>query len=239
MMKTSRLGAGVALLALLVAAPANAQFEKFLKMLGLGDDTKVSTEEIVSGLKEALQIGTGNAVDVTGRIDGYFANEAIRIVMPEKLEAVEKGLRMAGFGERVDEFILSMNRAAENAAPAAKEIFWAAIKEMDFSDARQILDGGDTAATDYFREHTGERLGEAFRPIVAQSMDEVGVTKKYKELVGATRSIPFLKTEDVDLDAYVVARATDGLFFVLAEEESKIRKDPTARVTDLLKKVFE
>jgi hypothetical protein len=229
----------VAILVSLAAVPAEAQFDDFLKMLGLGGDTELSTEDIVAGLKEALEVGTGNAVDITGRIDGYFANEAIRIVIPDKLEPAEQALRMVGYGEPVDEFILSMNRAAETAAPAAKEIFWTAIKEIDFDDARQILDGGETAATDYFREHTSERLSDAFRPIVERSMDEVGVTKQYKELVGMTRSIPFLKTEAFDLDSYVVDQSLDGLFYVLAEEERKIREDPAARVTDLLKKVFE
>lgn len=222
----------------LMPFPASAQVEQISKGLGLGDNSGLSTEQIVGGLKDALEVGTDNTVSLTGQVDGYFQNEVIKILMPEELQKFEKGLRRAGFGDQVDDFILSMNRAAEKAAPAAKELFWQAIREMSFADAREILQGGDTAATEYFRETTSDRLTEVFYPVVKESMDEAGVTKQYKTLVGYAKNIPFLKTQDLDLDAYVVSKSLDGLFYVLGEEERKIREDPAAQVTDSLKMVF-
>ncbi len=220
------------------AAPASAQLGRILRGLGLGRPGGLNDAKIASGLKEALQIGTQNAVNLTGRLDGYFRNEVIKILMPEKLQTLEKGLRLVGYGPRVDEFVLSMNRAAERAAPRAKAIFWDAIGEMSFEDARKILNGGDTAATDYFQDKTTDRLAAAFRPVVDKAMNEVGVTRRYKELIGRYEAIPFVTSERLDIDQYVVTKALDGLFYVVGEEERKIRTNPTARVTDLLKEVF-
>jgi len=205
---------------------------------GLGKNKGLSNETVVSGLKEALRIGSGNAVSLNGKVDGYFKNAAIKILMPEKLKPLEKGLRFAGQSRQVDEFVLSMNRAAEKAAPFAKDIFWGAIKRMTFTDATRILKGGDTAATDYFREATTEELATAFQPIVTQSMESIGVTRQYKVLAGRYNALPFVKSQAFDLDRYVVDKALEGLFYVLAEEERKIRTDPAARVTDLLRTVF-
>jgi hypothetical protein len=230
----------LALAAIIVVstAPDSTQLEQVFKKLGLGKRNELSDEKITSGLKEALQVGTDNAVRSTGRPDGYFGNEAIKVLMPEKLRTLEKGLRAIGYGPDVDEFVLSMNRAAERAAPHAKAIFWDAILELSFEDARQIFSGGDTAATDYFRDKTTDKLVGAFTPVVEEAMDEVGVTRQYNQLVGRARAIPFLKSEFVDINEYVVSKALDGLFYVLAEEERKIRKDPAARITELLKEVF-
>jgi len=226
------------MIVLLTALPASAQLDQILKGLGISQKSGLSDVKIASGLKEALKIGTQNAVNLTGRLDGYFMNQAIKILMPEKLRTMEKGLRALGLGSQVDEFILSMNRAAERAAPAAKSIFWDAIGEMTFEDARKILGGGNTAATDYFKAKTTDKLTVAFKPAVDQAMNEVGVTRQYKELVGKFQSIPFMKSESYDIDQYVVAKALDGLFYVVGEEEKKIRTNPAARVTDLLKEVF-
>jgi hypothetical protein len=223
---------------LLFGGPVAAQLEDFTKRLGLGDKTQLSDEKVGSGLKEALKIGTGNAVSLTGKSDGYFKNEAIKILMPEKLAAVEKGLRAVGYGPQVDELVLSMNRAAEKAAPAAKDIVWGAVTEMSFEDARKILGGGDTAATEYFKGKTTGKLTETFRPVVEKSMQEVGVARQYDALVGRAQSLPFVKVPSFDLNQYVVGKALDGLFLMVAEEERKIRKDPAARVTGLLKEVF-
>lgn len=223
---------------LLIGGPAAAQLEDFSKRLGLGDKTSLSDEKVASGLKEALKIGAGNAVGVAGKTDGYFRNEAIKILMPEKLAAVEKGLRAAGYGPQVDELVLSMNRAAEKAAPAARDIVWDAVKGMSFEDARKILGGGETAATDYFRERTTGKLTEAFRPVVEKTMEEVGVARQYNALTGRAQALPFVKVPSFDLNQYVVGKALDGLFSLVAEEERKIRKDPAARVTGLLKEVF-
>lgn len=223
----------------LSASPASAaQLDWIFKGLGVGQQGGLSDVRLASGLKEALQIGSENAVNLTGRLDGYFQNQAIKILMPEKLQTLEKGLRMVGYGPRVDEFVLSMNRAAEQAAPFAKQILWDAIGEINFDDARKILTGGDTAATEYFKAKTTDKLVAAFRPVVGQTIDEVGVTRQYKELVGLVQIIPFIKREAFDIDHYVVTKALDGLFHMVGEEERKIRTDPTARVTDLLKEVF-
>jgi len=228
----------VGMVVLLTALPASAQLDRIFKGLGIGQKGGLSDAKIGSGLKEALKIGAENTVSLTGKTDGYFLNQAIKILMPEKLRSLEKGLRAVGYGPQVDEFVLSMNRSAEQAAPFAKQIFWDALGEMTFEDARRIWSGTETAATDYFKGKTTDKLTATFRPVVEKTMNEVGVTRQYNELVGRFQAIPFVKSESFDIDHYVVTKALDGLFHVLGEEERKIRKDPTARVTDLLKEVF-
>jgi hypothetical protein len=226
---------------LLFAPPALAQLDTILKEVetysrsgsGATGDAKIG-----AGLKQALQVGTENAVKLTGKTDGYFGNQAIKILMPERLKTVEKGLRTAGYGGEVDKLVLSMNRAAERAAPEAKQIFWDAIGKMTIDDAQRILKGTPTAATDYFKDKTSASLTLAFRPIVDKAMDEVGTARQYNELLGQAKAIPFLKTESYDLDRYVVGKALDGLFRVVGDEERKIRTDPAARVTTLMKEVF-
>jgi hypothetical protein len=218
----------------LAASPAEAQLDRLLRLPNVG----ASDAKIGDGLKEALQVGTEKAVSLTGQTDGYFANTLIKILMPESLRTVERGLRVVGQGERVDEFVLSMNRAAERAAPAAKNIFWDAIAGMTIDDGRRILQGSNTAATDYFKEKTTEKLTAAFGPVVSSAMDEVGVTRQYKELVGAAQALPFVNVQSLDLDRYVVGKALDGLFVVVGQEEQQIRTNPAARVTPLLKEVF-
>ena len=218
--------------------PASAQIGELLNKLGLGQKSGLSDVKVGDALKEALQVGTENTVSLTGRPDGYFMNEAIKIMMPEKLRTLEKGLRAVGYGPQVDEFVLSMNRAAEKAAPLSKQILLDSIGEMTFDDARKILAGSETAATDYFKGKTRDKLTAAFRPIVDKTMNEVGVTQQYKSLVGRFQAIPFVKSELFDIDSYVVGKALDGLFNVLGEEERKIRTNPAAQVTDLLKEVF-
>jgi hypothetical protein len=195
--------------------------------------------QFISGLKEALSVGTANAVSATSKVDGYFANQAIRILMPDKVRKVADALGKVGYQGEVDEFVLSMNRAAEKAAPLAKAYFVEAIREMTFEDARKILDGEDTAATEYFRGKTQKKLYDDFRPVVSASMDEVGVTRSYKNMVGRYAGLPLVgKPESVDLDHHVTTKALDGLFYMLGQEEKKIRTDPAARVTELLKTVF-
>ena len=170
-------------LILALVLPANAQLEKILG--GLGSPGNQSDSKTASGLKEDLQVGTDHAVDLTGTIDGFFANDAIKILMPEKFCTVEKGLRMAGMGAKVDEFELSMNRAAEKAAPAARGIFKDALNQMTFDDARKILTGGNTAATEYFRSKTSEKLASTFKPTVESAMADT-VLKGNKPQVNNT-----------------------------------------------------
>jgi len=223
---------------LISCAPARAQLEQIGKALGLGSKTQLGDTKIASGLKEALKVGAENAVKLTGKTDGYYRNEAIKILLPKNLRTMERGLRAVGGGQKVDEFELSMNRAAESAAPEARKIFADAILKMTIDDARKILNGGDTAATDYFKSKTTGELTLAFRPIVERSMDKFTVTQQWNALVGQFRSIPFAKNPSLDINQYVVGKALDGLFFMLGQEEKKIRTDPTARVTTLLKEVF-
>jgi len=223
------------------AAPASAQLDSILKEMDTLTRPGAATPggvKVGAALKQALQVGTENAVRLTGKTDGYFTNKAIKILMPERLRTVERGLRTAGYGSEVDKLVLSMNRAAERAAPTAKKFFWDAIGEMTIDDAQRILNGTPTAATDYFKGKTSPSLRIAFRPIVEKAMNEVGTVRQYNELLGQAKAIPFLKTEDYELDRYVVGKALDGLYYVVGEEERKIRSDPSARVTDLLKDVF-
>lgn len=226
----------LALLALAFALPANAQLDRILG--GLGNRANQGDSKTASGLKEALQIGTDHAVDLTGTTDGFFRNEAIKILLPEKLRSVEKGLRMAGMGTKIDEFELSMNRAAEKAAPAARGIFKDALMQMTFEDARKILTGGDTSATEYFKGKTSEKLAATFRPTVESTMADTGVVTQYRQLAGGLPSLPFGRSQSFDITDYVVGRALDGLFYMVGQEETKIRTNPAARVTPLLKDVF-
>lgn len=222
-------------------APGWWLFSQLFKGLELGQQGGLDNGRIGSGLKEALRIGTQNAVALTGRSNGYFNNPAIKILMPQQLQMLETTMQMAGYGPQVDAFVLSMNQAAERAAPAATQIFTDALSAMTFEDAHTILAGGDTAATDYFKVKTSSQLVAAFRPIVEQTMNEVGAVRRYKELVTLFtlyQSIPFMTSATFDIDQYVVSKSLDGLFLVLGEEERKIRTDPMARVTDLLKEVF-
>jgi hypothetical protein len=195
--------------------------------------------EVAAGLKEALAAGTGNAVQSLSKADGYFGDAAVKILMPGKMQQAAELLKKAGYQKEVDDFILSMNRAAEQAAPKAKPIFEDAVKNMSFEDAQKILNGGNTAATDYFKGKTSPQLTQAFKPIIADSMNQVGVTHSYKALTDRyTSMVPFGKMDSLDLDSYVTQKSLDGLFLKVGQEEAKIRTNPAARTTDLLKKVF-
>ena len=207
------------------------------KALG-GSAGGLSNDEITAGLKEALQVGTEKAVGLVSRPDGFYKNPAIKIPLPESVQKVEKLLRTAGYGKKVDAFELSMNRAAERAAPEAKSIFWDAISDMSFDDAQKILNGRNNEATLYFQNKTSARLHEIFKPIVKDAMGEVGVTRSYQDLNSQITSLPFGKSASFDLDRYVTDGALKGLFKMLAEQERQIRTQPAARVTDLLQKVF-
>ena len=198
----------------------------------------VSQNEIVDGLKEALEIGTGNTVQALSQLNGYYNNPQLKIPLPQSFQKFEKIIRTTGFGSELDAFELSMNRAAEKAAPEAKTLFVDAIKEMTIADADKILKGADNEATAYFKTKTSNQLQALFKPIIGQSMESVGVTRSYQSLSEKVQTIPFVSDYAIDLDDYVTEKSIDGLFIRLAEEESKIRNDPAARVTELLKKVF-
>ena len=204
----------------------------------LGGSGALSNDEITAGLKEALEVGTEKAVALVSKVDGYYRNPDIKIPLPESVLKVEKLLRAAGYGQKVDAFELSMNRAAERAAPEAKSIFSNAITRMSFEDARKILNGRDNEATLYFKDKTSGQLQELFKPIVKEAMGEVGVTRTFQDLNARAESLPFGKSFSFDLDQYVTDGALKGLFKMLAEQERQIRTEPAARVTDLLRKVF-
>jgi hypothetical protein len=231
---------------LLVTPPASAknlqdQWNEFKQeyLDNHNSSSALDSDTIVKGLKEALSIGSRNSVGVVSKVDGYFKNPLIMIPLPDNIRKIERALRAAGLGREVDNFILSMNRAAERAAPRALDLFIGAVKEMTIPDAVSILRGNDTAATDYLRNKTSDKLYKAFRPEVSAAMDSVGVTRSFKKLMDKAKKIPFLKSETVDLDHYVTTKALNGLFLMVGREEAKIRKDPAARVTDLLRKVFK
>ncbi|MBN1551464.1 DUF4197 domain-containing protein [bacterium] len=201
-------------------------------------ETGLPDSTIADGLLEALTIGSGNAVDLASKTDGYFKNSKIKIPLPKELQKAEDLIRTAGLGDKLDEFVLSMNRAAEEAAPKAKPIFLDAVKGMSFTDARKILQGNDNEATIYFKEKTYDSLRDVFQPVVGEAMSKVEVTKHYQDLEKSLANLPISGISDVKLDKYVTEQALDGLFKLLAEEEAKIRKDPSARLTDILKNVF-
>lgn len=202
--------------------------------------TRISDATAALGLKDALKKGVTVAVDQLGREDGYFENPEVRIPLPKSLDRVERVVRFAGYGERVDDFELAMNRAAEKAVPVAADIFIDAIMQMTFDDARRILfSGEDDAATQFFRRTSEARLRENFRPIVEDFTEEVGVTRSYKEMMNKAGFMAFFVGSDArDLDGYITEKALDGLFYVVAQEEMKIRRDPIGRTTRILRQVF-
>jgi hypothetical protein len=184
-------------------------------------------------------VGTRNAVEQTSVRDGFLGNDRIRIPLPDTLEPMAQGLRAVGFGAQVDELDVAMNRAAEQAAGEAADVFWKGIQQMSFADAQAILAGDDTAATDYFERTTRDDLSARFQPIVDGKMDEVGLVRSYDGLLAQYTALPFTEKPELDLRSYVTERALDGLFTVLGEQEREIRTDPAARTTALLREVFE
>ncbi len=194
--------------------------------------------EVANGLKEALNKGIEKGVSQLSKPDGYFMDPQIKIPLPEEAQIVETKLRQLGQGAKVDEAILSLNRAAEDAANGAKDIFIAAIKSMTVTDAMGLLKGNDDAATRFLESTTRAALVEKFRPIVKASLDKVGATKHWNTIFTTYNKLPMVNNINPDLEEYATNKAIDGLFLQIAKEELDIRKNPGARVTDLLKKVF-
>jgi hypothetical protein len=207
------------------------------KNIGGGLGSGLSNEDIISGLKDALRVGTDSSSKKLGKLDGYFADAAIKILMPAEAQKVEKTLRNLGMGNMVDKAILSMNRAAEDAAKGVGTIFWSSIKQMSVTDGLQILRGSDTAATAYLKKTTTAELVTKFRPVIDSSLIKFDATKYWNDVFTAYNKVSFKKV-NTDLTAYVTERALSGLFYNIALQEQKIRKDPAAQVTGILKKVF-
>lgn len=197
----------------------------------------LSTEEIASGLKEALQVGATKGTEKLSSVDGFFKDAVIKILMPEEAKKVEQTLRSFGFGKQVDNAILSMNRAAEDASKSAAPIFIDAIKQISIQDALGILQGGDFAATDFLKNKTTTALTEAFRPVIEKSLEKVNATKYWNTLFTTYNKFSAEKV-NTDLPAYVTEKGLSGIFYQVGQEEQKIRKDPLARTSDILKKVF-
>lgn len=244
-MQFARTSAAVLALCL-ISAPGQAGWRDLLDKLPLPSQStstsgvqSLTGSEISAGLKEALDKAAQIAVSQLGRDGGYLDNPTVRIPIPQRLSWVEKGLRAIGRDAMVDEFEGTMNHAAERAVPVALDEFRSAIRAMSVADAKAILTGPDDAATQYFRAQRGDSLREKFRPIVSAATARTGVTSSYKKMVAtAGGASALIDTRSLDLDSYVTDKALDGLFLTMAQEEKRIRENPVARSTELLKKVF-
>jgi hypothetical protein len=235
---------------LYLSGPVQAGWQDALQgdlggVLGGGDSSSnavsaLSQTEMIGGLKEALAQGTETAINSLGKTDGFLANDLVKIPLPENVQKVADLARRLGGKKYVDEFVTTMNRAAESAVPEAATIFSDSIRDMSVQDAEKILSGADDSATQYFRETAGARLAEKFKPMVKQATDAAGVTTAYKNMVGqAGPMVSMLGGNDLtDVDGYVTNKAIDGLFKMIAAEEKRIRANPLASGSDLMKKVF-
>jgi hypothetical protein len=224
----ARIFARIALLVslLAVAAPSPAQLDK------------ISNQDASAGLKAALEKGSTVAVAALGRPDGFFGNPQVKIPLPESIRSAEKLMRSFGMGKYADDLILTMNRAAESAVPEAKQLFIGAVKNMSVQDAKGILTGGNTAGTEYFKRTTSDQLRAKFLPIVQNATKKVDLASKYNNYAEQGAKYGLVKKEHANLDSYVTQKALDGLFFMVAEEEKKIRANPVGAGSDLLKRVF-
>lgn len=232
---------------LLLTHNSNAQFKKILdqgkKAVNdagkTGGGSGLSNNEVVAGLKQALEIGSNNAGNQLSVLNGYFGNQLIKIIMPPEARQVESTLRSIGMGKEVDKAILAMNRAAEDAAKKAAPIFVNAIKSMSIQDGLSVLKGGNGAATNFLKGRTNTELSNAFRPVIENSLRKVDATKYWSQLFTVYNRLPTTRNKiNPDLTGYVTERALNGLFITVEQEENKIRQNPAARVTDLLRKVF-
>ncbi len=204
----------------------------------LGSD-QLSTEEVASGLKEALIKGISEGSASASKLNGYLGNPQIKIPFPPDVQRVEDKLRSIGLDKQVDQFIETLNRGAEEAAKEAKPIFVTAIRSMTIQDAWDILKGQDDAATQYLVRTTSDQLRGKFKPVIGNALDKTNATKYYGDIINTYNKVPFVDKVDPDLENYATQKALDGLFFLIAKEEQKIREDPLARTSDLLKRVFK
>ena len=237
---------GAALLASLTPAAVHAQDNLFQQGRGLlegvlqsqprGSD--LGDAEIGAGLREALRVGTERVTASLGQVDGFNANPDIHIPLPDSLRTVQSALAMVGLSGLADDLELRMNRAAETAAPQAKELFWQAVSAMTLEDAQGILSGADDAATRYFQDKMTGPLTERFTPVVNRELEDAGAVQAYDQMMGDYSTLPFAPDVQANLTPYVVQQALDGMFLMLAREEAAIRQDPAARTTELLQAVF-
>ncbi|CCH00031.1 hypothetical protein FAES_2022 [Fibrella aestuarina BUZ 2] len=203
-----------------------------------GTSTGLTAVEIASGLKEALRVGIDKGATQASALDGFFKNNLIKILFPPEAQRIESRLRQLGFGKQVDQFVLALNRSAEDAAKRAKPVFWKAITQMSIQDAVGILRGSDNAATEYLRRTAGQQLVAEFTPIIDSTLQKNNATRYYNSLAGTYNKLPFVQPVNANLTEYATNKAVDGLFILVAQEEKKIRENPVARVSDILKRVF-
>ncbi|MDX1455080.1 MAG: DUF4197 domain-containing protein [Gammaproteobacteria bacterium] len=204
----------------------------------IGSNQGLTQADIEAGLREALKVGTGRVSDELGAVDAFQDDPLIHIPLPAQLREVDEALSKIGLGRYGDELELKLNRAAERAAPAARDVFWSAIRQMSLRDVMDIYNGPDDAATQYFKQAMTAELAERMRPIIDEAMLEVGAIRTYDETMQKYDALPFLPDVKADLTEHVVDGALGGLFHYLAEEEAAIRNDPAARTTELLRRVF-
>ncbi len=219
----------------------NAQFLDSAKKLIQNnvESSNFSSSEASAAIKEALNNGVKNGVELLSQENGYFGNSKIRIPFPEEAKTVESKLRAIGMGDKIDDVVLSLNRAAEDAATEATDLFLLAIKEMTLKDAVRVVKGEEDAATRYLETHTSEELSKKFNPLIKESLDKVDATRYWKDVFDVYNKIPFVTKINSDLTQYATEKAIDGLFIKIAEEEKEIRDNPSARTSALLKKVFK
>ena len=203
--------------------------------LGLSD---LTNQDAVSGLKDALMQGASAAIGKLGVENGFLGNDKVKIPLPDAIKRVESGLRLIGMQRQADELVTTMNRAAEQAVPEAKALLTSAVKNMSVQDAKGILSGGETAATDYFRKTTSEQLTRKFLPIVTKATSKVGLAEKYNNLASKGSKLGLVDAKQANIENYVAQKAMDGLFLMIAEQEKAIRKDPVGTATGMAKKVF-
>jgi hypothetical protein len=224
--------------ALLFVPAAHSQSLDDLRKVVIQDKSGLTEGDAASGIREALVKGTSESVKLVSKVNGYFGNPEIKIPFPEDAKNVETMLRAIGLGNKVDEVVLSFNRAAEDAAKGAESIFIDAVKKMTIQDAIQIVKGNSDAATRYLAKTTTPQLKAKFQPVIKASLDKVDATRLWEEVITAYNQIPFVTKMNPDMAAYVTDKAISGLFVMIAKEELKIRKDPVARTTEILRKVF-
>lgn len=230
----------IIVLAIVIVGCTSAQITQTMGDVNkaLGVDAPLTTAEVTEGLKEALINGITNGSNLASQLDGYFKNPEIKIPFPPEVRKVEDKLRQLGLGGEVDKFVLTLNRGAEDAAKEAKPIFISAIKSMTIQDAWGILKGESNAATEYLKRTTSSQLKMKFQPVIQSSLNKVNATKYYGDIVNTYNKIPLVEDVNPNLDEYATDKAIEGLFTLIAKEEDKIRRDPLARTTDLLKRVF-
>jgi len=230
------------LLSLILGACTSTQISQTLnevnKAMGAPAEQPLTEQEVGGGLKEALINGISKGADLVSITDGYFKNQEIKIPFPPDVKKVEDKLRQLGFGNKVDEFVMTLNRGAEEAAKEAKPIFVNAIKQMTIQDAWGLLKGEEDAATQFLKRTTTPQLKEKFSPVVQAALDKVSATKYYADVINTYNKVPFVEKVNPDLNAYATDKAIEGLFVMVAKEEKNIRENPVARTTDLLKRVF-